>query len=559
LFAQKTSEFSVDPKSEVLLIIRRFIEVHGKGKINPVRSQINKVLKRLAYDIPPTPLAVVLAARLLMGQIKLSTSLIVEKTDSALISQSFKLLENQFGKRLTVLAFSFITFSVNGLTDIEILDLLSLDNEFNASVYEYRSCSKHRVSTHLWQRLKKEVGVLLKENKEGRLHWVHRRVRTYAKHKYSEQKFTKKYIHQLMGQYFANIVEKRIQEERAIALQPITLTDIPVWFHNTSINKRRFEEGLHHLIEANLLTEACKEVCNIDNICAYFKCGLKTELVTNIVKLHRAIVQTGESKRTIFSFSESFFNKVDCYMRWIRQLNCEIMRCTPECGIFTTFSASQPLYSDVFKDAFELHDAEYVASSSASSAMKKKNYFTNWPTISTELTQFDRHTWNRGVCFGENIQFQSLISTFYHDLPVKCIDWLQSKNDTKLVSVMKREMQIWDTITEQVIDSFTLPADIYCAAVNNDSTRLACGAKDRLIRIFDLATGMVWLALNGHVGFVTSLCFSNCNTLLCSGSTDCAINIWNLVGGSIVKSFEGHSFEVTQVMFSPDDKRIVSG
>jgi WD40 repeat protein len=536
-------------------VVRSYISLYGNG-VTLRKKQIDKVLKRLAYDRPPTPLAAILASRLLVNNHR-SSSFTVEKTDTTLISQSFKLLENEYGKRLTVLAFSFITFSVRGVSDIELLDLLSLDNELNASLYEYRSCSKHRVSTHIWQRLKNGAGILLRENKQGRLEWTHRKVRAYAVHKYSEQKFTKKYVHSLLGQYFASIVDKRIRSERNIAQQSITLNSIPVWFSNSHVNNRRYEEGLHHLIEANLLTEACDEVCDVDNVCAFFKCGLRNQFVRDVIKLHRAIVLTGESKRTVFSFSESFFNKVDCYMRWVRQMNGMIANFSPACGIFSTVSATQPVYSDVLKDAFALRDAEYDKTSGGTVS----HYFSGkWPDISTELIQFSDTTWNRGVCFSENIQFQSIISTFCHEHPIKCVEWMDAKSDTKFVSVVNKNMLIWDTVKEEIVDSFTLYSDIYSVATNKSSTRLACGCKDRLIRIFDTQSGLLWLTIGGHSGFVTSLNFSNCGTKLCSGGTDCSIKLWNMTAaGAAITSFEGHSFEVTQVMFSPDDKRIVSG
>jgi WD40 repeat protein len=137
---------------------------------------------------------------------------------------------------------------------------------------------------------------------------------------------------------------------------------------------------------------------------------------------------------------------------------------------------------------------------------------------------------------------------------------MDAKSDTKFVSVVNKNMFIWDTVKEEIVDSFTLYSDIYSVATNKSSTRLACGCKDRLIRIFDTQSGLLWLTIGGHSGFVTSLNFSNCGTKLCSGGTDCSIKLWNMTAaGAAITSFEGHSFEVTQVMFSPDDKRIVSG
>lgn len=554
---QKTSEYSVDPKSEPLLIVNRFIEVQcGKnGRVTPATTHINKLLKRLAMaDRRPSPLTVTLASRLLLLQ-STSAPFHIEKTDGALISQSFRLLELHFGKRIALLAFSFITFSVGGVTDEEIVDLLSLDHEYNASVADHRSCSRQRVAAHLWQRLKREVGILLRENKEGRLEWTHRTVLTYAKHKYSEEKFTKMYIHQLMGRYFCDTIEPRIRDERRITPQPATLTEIPVWFHNSSINKRRFQEGLHHLIEGGLLAEACTEVCCLEHICAYFKCGLRVELVTNIIKLHRAVVQSGEAQRTVFHFSGSYFKRLDSYMRWIRQAICDAVEFTPETGIFTSSSATQPHYSDVLLDGFQCRDAAYCVSSFAAALRSKFAVAQIAPR--PVLSEFSRCSWNRGVCLGENIQFQSLVSTFRHHYPVKCVDWLLAKDDSKVLSVANNEMLIWDTNTAQIVDSFMVNVEIVCATVNSDATILACGSRDRSIRLFDITSGIEISPLQGHAGMVTCLCFSLCNELLCSGSMDCSVLIWQ--DGAVVKSFEGHFFEVTQAMFSPDSRKVVSG
>ena len=78
---------------------------------------------------------------------------------------------------------------------------------------------------------------------------------------------------------------------------------------------------------------------------------------------------------------------------------------------------------------------------------------------------------------------------------------MDAKSGTKFVLVVNKNMFIWDTVKEEIVDSFTLYSDIYSVAINKSSTRLACGCKDRLIRIFNTQSGLLWFTIGGHSGF----------------------------------------------------------
>jgi WD40 repeat protein len=69
---------------------------------------------------------------------------------------------------------------------------------------------------------------------------------------------------------------------------------------------------------------------------------------------------------------------------------------------------------------------------------------------------------------------------------------MDAKSGTKFVLVVNKNMFIWDTVKEEIVDSFTLYSDIYSVAINKSFTRLACGCKDRLIRIFNTQSGLLW-------------------------------------------------------------------
>lgn len=74
--------------------------------------------------------------------------------------------------------------------------------------------------------------------------------------------------------------------------------------------------------------------------------------------------------------------------------------------------------------------------------------------------------------------------------------------------------------------------------------RLASGAADHTINIWDLATGECLKTLAGHLNCVTKLLLLNDDTLV-SGSWDHTIRIWNLKSGECLKKLEGHTKHVT--------------
>jgi len=71
----------------------------------------------------------------------------------------------------------------------------------------------------------------------------------------------------------------------------------------------------------------------------------------------------------------------------------------------------------------------------------------------------------------------------------------------------------------------------------------------------------LWLnsILTGHIGYVTSVCFSPDGRYIASGSDDRTIRLWDIETGGEVRRFEGHTDKVTSVCFSPDGRYIASG
>jgi WD40 repeat protein/serine/threonine protein kinase len=104
-------------------------------------------------------------------------------------------------------------------------------------------------------------------------------------------------------------------------------------------------------------------------------------------------------------------------------------------------------------------------------------------------------------------------------------------------------------------------------AVSPDGKRIASGADEGTVSVWDVDTGKRALTLRGHTESVASVAFSPDGKRLASGSQDETVKVWNvsmstegrLAGGQETLTLRGHTEPVTSVAWSPDSKRIASG
>jgi WD40 repeat protein/serine/threonine protein kinase len=95
-------------------------------------------------------------------------------------------------------------------------------------------------------------------------------------------------------------------------------------------------------------------------------------------------------------------------------------------------------------------------------------------------------------------------------------------------------------------------------AFSRDSTRLATASWDRMVRVWEVASGRLLLELKGHEEPVTSVAFSPDGRQIASGSYDKTINLWDAATGRNVRTLRGHESSVFGVAFSPDGKQLAS-
>ena len=99
----------------------------------------------------------------------------------------------------------------------------------------------------------------------------------------------------------------------------------------------------------------------------------------------------------------------------------------------------------------------------------------------------------------------------------------------------------------------------YALAITPDGRTLARGGPAPIIELWDVARGQPLNTLTGHAANVNALAFSSDGRVLASGSRDKTVMLWDVASGQVSRMLTGHRGAVYAVAFSADGRVLASG
>lgn len=455
-----------------------------------------------------------------------------------LIRLRFCALERDYGEKLVRACLGFITYSVQGVSDVEMVDLVSLHDSVLDAVFQYATPSIRRLPSHVWLRLKGALSGLIVEGEQNCLVWYHRQLRETAV-QYLETE--KSVLQKIMAAYFADLVDPDIVRGRRIVAQGWTLCGKSSFDKASVINHRRGCEASNHLLSTKQWERAEQELCSFEGVCGKIRSGKGFELVQHITALEAELKSQHESageddiQRQELSIR---WKRLQHYMRWLRE---DIAALLPDCLGFFTFSASaQPKSSVVWAEA-----RDFI-----------KQFLD---------TAVDSYPLTAGLQLGSNTNFDALLGKLRgHSGSVYSA--VYSMNGDHLASGGSDGIiRLWDTVSGSVV----LRLEGHHKAITSlsfslDSRGLASGSEDCSVRVWDLACGTCLNYFPGYGDRVLSVQFCphqfDEKILLASSSGSGQLIVWDLASGEVVvNAAEEACSPVYTVAFSQDGETILSG
>jgi hypothetical protein len=95
---------------------------------------------------------------------------------------------------------------------------------------------------------------------------------------------------------------------------------------------------------------------------------------------------------------------------------------------------------------------------------------------------------------------------------------------------------------------------IWALAISRDGKKIAAGGCDRMVRVFDVASGNVEHAIENHADWILGVAFTPDGKGLVTASRDKTAKVWDLANKESMLTFPDHQNIVNNVAITPDGK-----
>jgi len=136
--------------------------------------------------------------------------------------------------------------------------------------------------------------------------------------------------------------------------------------------------------------------------------------------------------------------------------------------------------------------------------------------------------------------------------------WSFSK-DARFLASASDDLSLWETATGRLLRVIAQPSWVTAIAFRGDSTLVATGHDDGIVRLWEGGSGRLVRELANHDRAISALAFSPEGGRLAGASEDKSISIWATETDQLLGSHKGHTDRIQALAWDPKGERLVSG
>jgi WD40 repeat protein/tetratricopeptide (TPR) repeat protein len=135
-----------------------------------------------------------------------------------------------------------------------------------------------------------------------------------------------------------------------------------------------------------------------------------------------------------------------------------------------------------------------------------------------------------------------------------------SSDGEQILSVGYQTLRLWNIASGETVHDFEVNTEAYVNgySFSSDGRWVLCASEDKMLRLWDVASGVMVRIFAGHTAEVNGCAFSPDGRYALSASSDRTLRLWDVASGETVRIFKGHTGKVAGCAFSPDGQQALS-
>ena len=251
--------------------------------------QISQLLQSAldSTEEEPNPLRLQLCCQIASDYTSYDRLPMLPITTEDLINNIFQTLEIRHGKLLVSRMFSLIAASKHGLSETDLVDMLSCDEEVMDSVLQYHQPPIRKLPQIVFSRLRHDLRSYVIEKgalNKTVLNWFHRQFSDCARERYFKSEEVKQSTYATLASFFSNEIQSEFKD-RPLCSQPLYWISIN---NSTVLNLSHLVEFPHAVLKLkpNKQRKYYSKLFSLEYVSAKCKAGLGREVITefNMIK-----------------------------------------------------------------------------------------------------------------------------------------------------------------------------------------------------------------------------------------------------------------------------------